>query len=546
MVITLLLSASLVAQAAAPQATAPPPTTEQLAQAYYLFLQGRSLEGNGDVAGAIATYKKVLELTPKAADVHAELAGLHARQGNARDSLASGAAALVIDPANREAHRILGFVQSALAERTQNTTERASLKTQAIAHFEQSLATGVRDPSAELSLGRLYVETAQYAKAIPRLQKFLLDQPGYPEALLLLAQALERVGKHQEAVPVLEELVSIQPAQLPARGLLASLYERAGRWRDAATTWGDLARLNPRNTTYRTRQAMAQVNGGDVAGGRQQLVDLTTQSPRDISAWYLLAQVEQRNGNPAGAETAAQRIAEIDPGDARGTIALAASRSARADYKGAVDVLDARVKAATDRDVSAGLYARLVSDLATALQNMGDKARAVAVLEAARQRVPDDEDTVFALAAAYERDQRFDQAEKMFRDMVARDPHNAPALNYLGYMLADRGQKLPEALDLIKRALAVDADNPSYLDSLGWAYVKSSQLEPARDPLERAAAALPRVSVIQDHLAQLYFQLKRYRDAATAWDKALGGDREGIDVADITKKRDRARDLAGR
>jgi hypothetical protein len=52
--------------------------------------------------------------------------------------------------------------------------------------------------------------------------------------------------------------------------------------------------------------------------------------------------------------------------------------------------------------------------------------------------------------------------------------------------------------------------------------------------------------VIQDHLAQLYFQMKRYRDAANAWDKALSGDREGIDVADITKKRDKARELAGR
>jgi len=547
MVITLLLSASLVAQAGAPPtAAASSPTTEQLGQAYYLFLQGRALEGNGDVAGAIATYKKVLELTPKAADVHAELAGLHARQGNAREAIAEGSAALVIDAKNREAHRILGFVQSALSDRTTNPTERASLKTQALAHFEQSLASGVRDPSAELSLGRLYVETGAYAKAVPRLQKFLLDQPGYPEALMLLAQALERIGKSAEAVPVLEELVSSQPAQLPARGLLASLYERVGRWKDAAAVWGELVRLNPRNTTYRSRQAMAQVNGGDIAAGRQQLVDLTTQSPRDVSAWYLLAQVDQKNGNVAGAEAAAQRIAEIDPGDARGTIVLAAAKSARADYRGAVDVLDPRVKAATDRDVSSGLYARLVSDLATALQNMGDKARAVTVLEAARLRAPDDEDTVFALASAYERDKRFDQAEKMFRDMVAKDPNNAAALNYLGYMLADRGQKLPEALDLIKRALAVDADNPSYLDSLGWAYVKLSQLEPARDPLERAAAALPRVSVIQDHLAQLYFQLKRYRDAAGAWDKALGGDREGIDVADITKKRDRARELAGR
>ena len=54
----------------------------------------------------------------------------------------------------------------------------------------------------------------------------------------------------------------------------------------------------------------------------------------------------------------------------------------------------------------------------------------------------------------------------------ARDPLSAPALNYLGYMLADRGQKLPEALSLIERALKVDPDNPSYLDSQAWTLFK--------------------------------------------------------------------------
>jgi tetratricopeptide (TPR) repeat protein len=341
-------------------------------------------------------------------------------------------------------------------------------------------------------------------------------------------------------------MVADNPMQLQARASLASLYERVGRWKDAAAAWGELAKVNPRNNLYKTRQAMASINGGDLAAGRQQLLDITAQAPRDIPTWYLLAQVERRGNNPAGIEDAAKKIAEIDPNDPRGVLALAAAKSTRGDHKGAVAVLEPRVKASTDVEVASGMYGRLSSELASELQQSGDNARAVTVLEAARQRDPDDEDTAFSLASAYEKDKRFDQAEKLGRDILAKDPANAAALNYLGYMLADRGQKLPEAVDLIKRALALEADNPSYLDSLGWAYFKSSQLGPAKDPLERAAAAMPQNSVIQDHLAELYFQLKQYRDAAATWDKALGGDREGIDVADITKKRDRARALAGR
>ena len=51
---------------------------------------------------------------------------------------------------------------------------------------------------------------------------------------------------------------------------------------------------------------------------------------------------------------------------------------------------------------------------------------------------------------------------------------------------------------------------------------------------------------VQDHLGDLYFQMKRYRDAQTAFDRALTGDRDGIDVPAVTKKRDRARELAGK
>src|SRR5262249_54690891 len=106
--------------------------------------------------------------------------------------------------------------------------------------------------------------------------------------------------------------------------------------------------------------------------------------------------------------------------------------------------------------------------------------------------------------------------------------------------------KLPEAVDLISRALKIETDNPSFLDSLGWAYVQQANFTAARDPLQRAAAALPKDSVIQDHLAELYFRLKLYDDAVATWARALSGDRAGVDVGEITKKRNRAKGLLER
>jgi Tfp pilus assembly protein PilF len=169
----------------------------------------------------------------------------------------------------------------------------------------------------------------------------------------------------------------------------------------------------------------------------------------------------------------------------------------------------------------------------------------VRVLEDGRSRAPGDLGVLHALAAVYTRDRQLDEAERVYRELLALNPADATALNSLGYLLADQKKGLPEAVELVQRALAGDPDNPSYLDTLGWAYVQQGKTDEGRVVLERAAAALPTDSVVLHHLAESLFQLKRYRDAQAAWDRALAGDLEGIDVDDVTRKRDRARELAG-
>ena len=118
---------------------------------------------------------------------------------------------------------------------------------------------------------------------------------------------------------------------------------------------------------------------------------------------------------------------------------------------------------------------------------------------------------------------------------VGRVPHSQRVRR--GYQqTADRGERLDEAVVLLQRALKVEPENPSYLDSLGWAYFKQSKLELADPPLSAAAGQQPENSVIQDHLGDLRFRQGRFADAITAWERALSGDGDGIDRAAIEKK----------
>jgi tetratricopeptide (TPR) repeat protein len=116
--------------------------------------------------------------------------------------------------------------------------------------------------------------------------------------------------------------------------------------------------------------------------------------------------------------------------------------------------------------------------------------------EAAAQKAlalsPDPDDQVraiFILGSIYEREKKYDLAEEQFKKVLAVDPLNGPAANYLGYMLADRGVRLEESVRYIQKALETDPNNGAYLDSLGWAYFKMNKLDLAELNLEKAVRA---------------------------------------------------------
>ena len=128
------------------------------------------------------------------------------------------------------------------------------------------------------------------------------------------------------------------------------------------------------------------------------------------------------------------------------------------------------------------------------------------------------------------------------------DPQNATALNYLGYMLADRGVKLDEALNLIKKAVDLDPANGAYLDSLGWAYFKLGKYELAEDNLTKASQHMGTDPTVQDHLGDLYQKTGRLKLAAAHWERAIpewnktvAAEVDNDDLAKVQKKLESAK-----
>src|SRR6266481_549671 len=112
-------------------------------------------------------------------------------------------------------------------------------------------------------------------------------------------------------------------------------------------------------------------------------------------------------------------------------------------------------------------------------------------------------------------------AEAEFRKVLQVNPANAGALNYLGYMLADRNVRLQEALQLITKALEKEPNNGAYLDSLGWVYYRLGRLPEAEENLRRALAKTPRDATVHDHLGDVLLHQSKVKEAIVQWQASL-------------------------
>jgi tetratricopeptide (TPR) repeat protein len=649
LVAALGMSASLAAaqgrgqRQPAPAAASP----EKIAEAYNQFLIGHRLEDKDDDAGAIAAFKRAMELDPMAADIPAELASLYLRQNKVQDAMGAAETALKLAPANREANRVLGTVYAALSEAGQDTPRgRAGSRTdenltKAIKYLEVAAdkTAGESDPNVRATLARLYVRAAAFEKAIPLLTDLVNQEPGWQDGPMMLVEAYSGAGRGKDAIAWLEARTENDPRLLPA---LAEFYERERRWKDAAAAYARVLQRAPRNNDIQTRYAASLLNAGgrdNIAKARDVLKEATTSRTPEARPLYLLSQAQRRLGEIADAEASARRVVALNAKSPWGYYALAEALEARHAYQAVVDEIapvvaefrgkssdssfdvtillphlgfayqeigqydkaistfeDARKQSPDDPavasylveanlaakkynaavDVAKAALAQNPGDLRLsrlqaralrltgkpdqgialleeALKKHGDEplayislaqvysdtdrhTQAVKVLQDAQAKFPADDSIAFELGTVFDKAKKFADAESAFRSVLARDPENATALNYLGYMLAERGERLDESVGYLKRALALEPDNGSFLDSLGWAYYKADKLDLAEVNLKRAADQLRTNSVIQDHYGDVLLKLGRFDDAIAAFTRALNGDGDSIDKGEIEKK----------
>ena len=504
-------------EAARAKAVAPDAAMEMMLGRLYLRM--------GDTDRAIATLQRVVGQEPERDEPIALLVQAYQKAGRLEDAAALLEEAVAAHP---EFYETLGE----LHESQQRWKPAAEAYEKAVAQNPRSVELKTRLAVALLSDGG----SAGAGRAAAVLQEARQQSPADTQVLYLLAQAQRMAGSLDEAEKTARQLTVVAPAAFKGPYTLAQIYDAKQQYRNVIETLEPVVnkdRTPGASSTELVPLVLMLGSAYEEVGEFDQALAAFARArqiapDQDRIDLYELATLVSARRYPQALERSAELMA-AHPGDQR--VARLRAEALRGTGKAAEAVTLLKEAAAENADdVTAHLA---LSEMHAALKQYD---AAVAVLRDAGKKFPGDLTLRFQLASVLERQGRFADAERAFREVLARDPLHAPTLNYLGYMLANRGERLDESIALVKRALQAEPHNGAYLDSLGWAYFKAGRMDLAEEYLRRAADQRARDSAVQDHFGDLLFKLGRPREAAAAWRRALEGDGEQVDPGEINRK----------
>jgi tetratricopeptide (TPR) repeat protein len=388
---------------------------------------------------------------------------------------------------------------------------------EALEQYQRLTQMDADDPDNYLRLAEIYRRTKQLDKAEQNIRLAKAGAPNNLEVTYTEASIYEEEGRFDDAVRVLSEAVTAVKTEsefTPSRRrTLAILYQQLGQ----------LYRENSNYTAaVNTFEEMIRLGPEEDRRARVMIMD-TYRDARDM---------------PKALESA-RKAADAYPKERSILIAQALLYGENAQADQAVS----RLRAMLDGSPSDFEIQLDIAQVYEESKRWADAEQSIHEAEKIQANTSGTELTGFLLGAIFERQKKFDQAEEQFHKVLETNPKSASTLNYYGYMLADRGVRLDEAVDLIKRALLEEPGNAAYQDSLGWAYFKQDKLPEAEGLLRQAAMRESHDPTILSHLGDLYAKMGKddlaeaqWQKSIDEWHRALPADFEPSRMAEVEQK----------
>ncbi|HXW61934.1 MAG TPA: tetratricopeptide repeat protein [Candidatus Acidoferrales bacterium] len=382
------------------------------------------------------------------------------------------------------------------------------------------------DPGHRHGLAQALMAEEKYAAALEQFQKLSQLEPGNWENPLRASQLQRHLGQFDDAASSLARARQLAPGNLEVLYNEALLDQDQGRFDDAVKILTDAiaGMKNEPGTNANALSILYELLGhvyrdqGNYQAALDAFQEMAKANPDAAKHAQMLAIDTYRESHDLDRAIAeAKKALSQDPKSEEATVTLALLYGEKSETSEGMQLLEGLLKG-TDADQE--IYLDIAQVQVRGKKFSEAEQAALKALQMAQD--PKERETAwFMLGSIYERQKRYDQAEQQFRKVLEVNPNNAPVLNYLGYMLADRGIRIEEATSMIQHALKEEPSNGAYLDSLGWAYYKQNKFTEAEQYLRKAVEREGRDPTILSHLADVYLKLGQNERAADLFERSL-------------------------
>lgn len=368
-------------------------------------------------------------------------------------------------------------------------------------------------PEARYAVAQAAADSGSTDAALAALEQANRLRPGWEPAALLRAQLINKTSP-AEALVFMRDFLGTYPDARDLRLAYARALTNANQFGDARAQFERLATELPRNAEVAFAAGLLALQMGEPGPAREWLSRALDANPRDRDTiHYYLGQTAEQSKAP---DVAAAHYAEVGAGNY-----LVAARARQAALLVAAGRRDeARALLAATQGDNDAQNVRLIQAQAELLRGGNEKQAVFDLLSEGLKRFPESAELLYDRAMAAEKLNRLDVLEADLRRVMVLRPDDAHAYNALGYTLADRTPRLPEAIELLDRALKLSPDDPFILDSAGWAQYRSGNLAKAQEILERAYRARPDPEIAA-HLGEVLWARGRQEEAGKLWQTSL-------------------------
>ncbi len=383
----------------------------------------------------------------------------------------------------------------------------------ALAMTERLAADYPALPEARFAVAQAALHGGRLDVADAALKQADSLRPGWEPAALMRAQILSKTSL-SDALTFMRDFLAKYPHAREVRLAYARSLVSANQITEARAEFTRLTQEMPRNAEVTLATGLLALQMGDLEAARGLLTETLEYEPRDADmVYYYLGQVAERMKQP---EVAAAHYAEVKAGNY--LVSARARQAALLAQAGKLD--EARALLAFTHGENDAQNVRLIQAQAELLGDAKKYALAFETLSEGIKRYPSASDLLYDRAMVAEKLGKLDVLEQDLRKVIALSPDNAQAYNALGYTLADRTDRLAEAITLLDKALSLAPNDAYILDSVGWAQYRSGNLARAQEYLERAYKVRPDPEIAA-HLGEVLWARGQRDEAGKLWQTGL-------------------------